>query len=323
MSDRDEHIRALALFGSHVRILVGAPIGTERRPPELAAIEIEALLRRLHGELTRFDADSALSRLNADPKAEVATTPAVALLVESARRAAVASGGLVDAAQIGALEGVGYAASRVNSDVADFRSALASAPARRAAVASDASRWDEVRVNLEAATVRRPPGMRIDSGGLGKGLAADLAAGRLKGYSSFAVDCGGDIRIGGSTKAERVVQVVHPFGPDETVELRLRRGGIATSGIRTRIWKQREGYSHHLLDPATGTPAWTGVVQATALAPTAVQAETLAKAAVLAGPARGSDLLEEHGGLVVLDSGETVAIGDVPFADRREAAAVM
>ena len=42
--------------------------------------------------------------------------------------------------------------------------------------------------------------------------------------------------------------------------------------------------AHHLLDPATGRPAFTGVVQATALAPTALEAEIRAKAAVLGGP---------------------------------------
>ncbi|MGH2841846.1 MAG: FAD:protein FMN transferase, partial [Solirubrobacteraceae bacterium] len=59
---------------------------------------------------------------------------------------------------------------------------------------------------------------------------------------------------------------------------------------------------HHLIDPATGRPAWTGVVQATALAPTALEAEILAKAALLAGPQRGPGLLS-LGGVLVLAGG--------------------
>jgi FAD:protein FMN transferase len=43
-------------------------------------------------------------------------------------------------------------------------------------------------------------------------------------------------------------------------------------------------------------------VQATALAPTALEAEVLAKAAVLSGPARAPGWLP-HGGVVVLDDG--------------------
>jgi len=62
----------------------------------------------------------------------------------------------------------------------------------------------------------------------------------------------------------------------------------------------------HLLDPATGEPAWTGVVSATALAPTGAEAEALAKAALLAGPDAGRALLERRGGVLVLDDGAVV-----------------
>jgi ApbE family len=60
--------------------------------------------------------------------------------------------------------------------------------------------------------------------------------------------------------------------------------------------------ARHLLDPATGRPAYTGVVQATALAPTAAQAEAIAKAALLSGPARAAEWLS-YGGVVVFDDG--------------------
>jgi thiamine biosynthesis lipoprotein len=78
---------------------------------------------------------------------------------------------------------------------------------------------------------------------------------------------------------------------------------VATSGIGRRSWLDESGGpAHHLLDPATGRPAYTGIVQATALAPSALEAEALAKAAVLAGPARAPRWLR-HGGAIVLDDG--------------------
>jgi thiamine biosynthesis lipoprotein len=82
----------------------------------------------------------------------------------------------------------------------------------------------------------------------------------------------------------------------------LTDGAVATSGIGRRSWLQAGRPAHHLLDPATGAPAFTGVVQATALAPTALEAEIRAKAAVLSGPA-GERWLAEHGGVLVLDDG--------------------
>jgi hypothetical protein len=50
-------------------------------------------------------------------------------------------------------------------------------------------------------------------------------------------------------------------------------------------------------------------VGATALAPTALEAEVLAKTALLAGPRRGPRLLARHGGLVVRDDGEVELAG--------------
>ena len=61
--------------------------------------------------------------------------------------------------------------------------------------------------------------------------------------------------------------------------------------------------AHHLLDPATQRPAWTGVVSATAKAPTATLAEALAKAAILAGPNAGRTILARHGGLLITVQG--------------------
>lgn len=304
-----EHERAFDLFGTHVRVLLGAPVGREQQPPSLAALRVEAMLRGLNRELTRFDDDSALSRLNSDPEREVRTTRSVATLVAVAREAAITSGGLVDSAVIDELEHAGYAKSRAGEEPADLRTALRSAPARRPAQPAAATGWNEVEVDLDAAVVRRPPGMRIDSGGIGKGLAADFAAVRLGGFTSYAVDCGGDLRIGGRAALERPVEVIYPFAPNAAIELRITAGAIATSGLQARLWQHHDGFSHHLIDPGSGLPAWTGVVQATALAPTAVGAETLAKTALLSGPGGARRVLSEHGGVIVLDCGEVEAVG--------------
>jgi thiamine biosynthesis lipoprotein len=157
--------------------------------------------------------------------------------------------------------------------------------------------------------VTRPPGIRLDLGGIGKGLAADLCAGRLEFYDSFVVDAGGDVQIGGQRPRERVVEIGSPFTTAPVFSFSLRRGAVATSGISTRIWRRGNSYAHHLLDPSTGQPAWTGVVQATALADTALEAEVLAKTALLAGPEQGSRVIEDGGGVLVLDSGELVIAG--------------
>jgi thiamine biosynthesis lipoprotein len=89
--------------------------------------------------------------------------------------------------------------------------------------------------------VARPPGVRIDPGGTGKGLAADLAADRLAGYSTFCVDAGGDLRLGGERPMERLVRIDHPLRDESALEFNLLSGAVATSGIKTRLWRTDDG----------------------------------------------------------------------------------
>jgi thiamine biosynthesis lipoprotein len=179
----------------------------------------------------------------------------------------------------------------------------------RPALPDPAACWRLVDVDERHPTVRRPPGVRIDSGGLGKGLAADLVAGSLTGRPSFAVDCAGDLRIGGTAGLPRPIDVRDPWGGDPVHRLLVTSGAVATSGITARAWLDAHGRPrHHLIDPGRGAPAWTGIVQATALAPTALLAEIRAKAALLAGPGAAAGHLPD-GGVLVLESGEVVALG--------------
>ena len=59
--------------------------------------------------------------------------------------------------------------------------------------------WKSLSVDDAAGTVTREPGLRLDAGGIGKGLAADLVAEYLSGFGpeAFTVNCLGDIRSGG------------------------------------------------------------------------------------------------------------------------------
>ena len=61
------------------------------------------------------------------------------------------------------------------------------------------------------------------------------------------------------------------------------------------------------VDPSTGRPAYTGIVQATALAPTAADAEVRAKAALLTGGDH-APLWLAHGGVLVFDDGSHAVI---------------
>jgi FAD:protein FMN transferase len=217
---------------------------------------------------------------------------------------------------VGELESAGYARSRFGETPASIAEALAVAPERTPAHPREDSRWSEISVEAVGGIVTRTAGVRIDSGGSGKGLAADLAAERLGGYATFVVDAGGDLRIGGRRPVQRPVRIDHPTRDGLAHEFMLEQGAVATSGIKTRLWREEDGFAHHLLDPSTGRPAWTGVIQATSLGASALEAETLAKMAFLSGPSGAADVLAQQGGLIVTDDGSVELFG--PLAERRE-----
>ncbi len=307
-----EHESRFDLFGSHVRLLIGPPVRPGAPSAETAAVQIEAFLRLMHRRLTRFEPESELSELNASPNEISQVSSLLSTAVAAGVWAAQLTGGLVDPTLVGELERAGYAHSRAGMPAASLADAIAAAPPRQPASPSPDARWRAIEVDLQTRTVRRPPGVRIDTGGAGKGLAADLASARLSAYATHVVDAGGDLRIGGERSTDRVVEVEDPLTGEIAIEFPIARGAVATSGLATRIWKTGDGYAHHLLDPATGEPAWTGVIQATAVADTALRAEALAKAALLSGPERGIELLSERGGVVVLDDGSLEIAGGLP-----------
>jgi thiamine biosynthesis lipoprotein len=210
--------------------------------------------------------------------------------------AAELTGGLVDPTLVSQLEANGYDRTRRTPEL-PLAQALASAPKRRPAKAHKDERWR--RITITDGGVRRPPGVRFDTGGTGKGLAADLLANELSGR--WAIDCGGDLRVSGAFD----VEVRHPLTHDTIHTLHVKDGAVATSGIDTRLWNGVDGAPrHHLLDPSTGEPAWTGLISVTALAPTALEAEALAKAALLSGPRDAQKWLKKHGGLLITDDGD-------------------
>ncbi len=272
-------------------------------------VDVPSVFAEIERRLSRFDADSDLSRLNADPRESVPASPLLRAAVAAALHAASLSAGLVDPTLLGAVREAGYYQSRTHVAPASLRRALGAAPPRRAARPNAAARWRSVKVDDAAGVIRRPPGLELDLGGSVKGWAADLLGSRLEPHGRCAVDCGGDLRVAARRGAPWEVRVRHPLTGAIAHTFHVRAGGVATSGIDARLWQRAGGFAHHLIDPATGAPAWTGLVAVTALAPTALEAEALAKAALLSGPAAGRRLLRaHHGGLLVHDDGAVDAV---------------
>jgi len=198
-------------------------------------IQIEFFLRLLHRKLTRFDKGSELCTLNAERGESCSVSPTVAVAVDAALWAARRSEGLVDPTLVGELEEAGYATSRADLPSGPPSRRLSqSPPDRRAATPHPDARWQLVGVDAVAGIVTRPRGVRIDTGGSGKGLAADWPP-----IVSVAIRRSSSTRAETSDSAARArpsawsASITHSQTSRPTNSC-SNRGAVATSGIKTR-----------------------------------------------------------------------------------------
>ncbi len=274
-----DHVsRTAPLMGGTVSIHLGLadPFDPEER--DRARGDADRVLLRLGAwadRLTRFAETSDLSRLNADPRAWVTVRPTLATLLDWGRQAEGLTGGIVDIALLDAR-----LAAEADSPPLE--------PRHGASAASRA--WGIDRLP-RGSRVWRSPGVRFDLDGVAKGWLADRAIERLDRYSAVAVDADGDVAVrlapgrswrfavGDPRGARASMLVLELAAPDAAV----RSYGLATSGTSVHRWVRDGVRAHHLIDPRTGRPAVTDVVQATVLAGSAREAELLAKTAVILG----------------------------------------
>lgn len=248
-------------LGSECELYAVEPAGPLERTAEW--------IRELHGRLTRFEPDSELSRFNARAGEWVEVSPELRELLDAALDAYVMSDGLVHAGVLPALIAAGYDRTWSEVGVRERQRAPPSRPLPEL-------------LEVRSGSARLLKGAAIDLGGLAKGWISDKAVERL-GPNSLA-NCGGDLRaVGGGTTGEG-----WPVGFGGKTVL-LKDLGAATSGTTKRRWG--DGL-HHLIDPRTGAPAISDLTEVSVLAPTALEAEVLAKTALLLGSALAPRALE-------------------------------
>ena len=247
---------------------------------------------------SRFRADSELSRLNARAGRETEVSRSMFAAVEAASDAARATDGLFDPLLGRRMVELGY--DRTFTQLPAHRSALTLGPWAAGA-------WRSLALNPIRHTVTLPAGTALDLGGIAKGMAVDAALHRLvaAGFPYAAVNAGGDMAVHGTPPGMSAWPIAIELGAERDRVVMLPSGALATSSVLRRRWRTNGTEQHHLLDPRSGLPSLSGVVQASVAAASCRQAEVAAKAALLSGPVGGMDFLERHGlaGLLLTDDG--------------------
>ena len=253
---------------------------------ELGMQIVRTLFSEWEQTLSRYLPERELARLNLQVGTPVAVSALLYHVLATALAAAQATEGVYDPAMLDQLVQLGYDRTFDGLPAVRFAPIFPGEPG---------GGWRGIRVDPLRQRVTLPASIRLDFGGIAKGMAVDAALEELRqnGVSPALVNAGGDLAVLGLPPAEEQWQISVP-GREQFWTIPLRQGAVATSGIARRHWWQGQTLRHHLLDPRTGLPAQSDLWSVTVVTDRCEQAEVAAKVAFILGSKQGADFLRWH-----------------------------
>lgn len=254
------------MLGTTMRVVADVKDAT---PQELYAAAME-LDREAKASMSIFDPTSLLSRLNRNETDSVDRH--IAFNLRLADSIGVLSGGRYDVTVKPLVEAWGFAGKAAQAhpnvdSILDF-------------VGREKVRIERGRL------VKSDPRVQLDFNSVAKGYTVDLLAELVErfGAENYIVDIGGEIRCRGVNRTGEAwrIGVETPFdgnmsdGEYLQKRIRLREGGLATSGNYRRFYLDADGRKvAHTIDPRTGRSALSRLLSVTVVAPTCAEADAL------------------------------------------------
>lgn len=169
-------------------------------------------------------------------------------------------------------------------------------------------RVDYTRISLEGTVLTLPEGMELDLGAVAKGWTGDrlMELLRREGITSAIVELGGNVQALGSKPdgSPWRVAVQAPDGSGYAGALEITDCAAVTSGGYQRYFEQDGETYCHIIDPAGGRPARSGLASVTVVAEEGAAADALSTALFVLGRERGEALWRERGGFECVFIGE-------------------
>ncbi len=264
--------------------------------PKEKAEEVRCEVEQAEKRFSRFNPDSEISRLTAQSGGWVSVSSPTYDLLHDAVIAFQTTEGLFNPFLGNAMQAIGYDRSFEKIRSGPAKSAMA----KKQDAPTTEPAEGKIEMNPNRQTVRLEQGIALDLGGLAKGWTAQRAADRLmaQGVVSGLIDAGGDIVLWGNEPEQGLwgIGAADPLGGLEDIAVLWCEGltAMATSSVVKRSWQRERETVHHIIDPRTGEPAVSDLLQVTVLSRDLVTSEQYAKCLIVLGSMKGFSWLAER-----------------------------
>lgn len=169
------------------------------------------------------------------------------------------------------------------------------------------------KVNVQDGVLRLEKGTQIDLGAVAKGYMGDLIAAhfREQGVTSALLDLGGNVHVIGDNPdgSPWRLGIRDPFSDGNIAVLELSDRVAVTSGGYERYFIEDGKRYCHIIDPAGGMPANSGLSSVTIVGERGAMCDALSTAVYVMGGDAAEQLWKEHGGfdmILIDDDGDIV-----------------
>ncbi len=251
------------------------------------ATRVQKEMDELTGLFSLFDSGSAVCRFNRSEQGLDAADPRLFEILVDAETFSRQSGGTFDVtvAPLVRLWGFGPEKKPAHRPSPEqIRAALAR-------TGHELLQFDPVTRSIRKALA----GVEIDLGGIAQGYGADRVAAILDsaGITRYLVDVGGEMTARGASPRGQPwrigIRTPEAGGEASSFRYRVELNGraLGTSGDYLNYYEMDGARYSHVIDPHTGLPVPQRQASCTVLAPTATQADALAKIVLILGPEEG------------------------------------
>lgn len=244
----------------------------------------EELILDLERRLSVTSADSEIAAINRDEQGPVSEDTEV--LLERALELCERTGGALDLSVYPVVRAWGFTTG-------DYK------VPEQAELDALLERVDYTKIQLEDGFVTLADGMEIDLGSVTKGYASSqvISLWREKGVTSALLNLGGNVHALGAKPdgSPWRVAIQDPFGDSYLGVLEIEDKAVITSGGYERFFEQDGETYWHIIDPATGRPARSGLTSVTVIGEDGLVCDALSTALFVMGLGKAAQLWVQSG----------------------------